>query len=357
MDAGLVCRACGRSGEERLVLKSGGQGRRSGRGEPSIWVAITAAALGLSAGYWASEWSDRDLWGDLTKIANGRSSGSCSQDGGLGPVIGVDGHGGKEPVDAAAMRADGQSPPDPEMGNEGSGVDKTLPSVGSSPCGSGMLPVQGLYCPLLHHVCDDPVPDSDGRCERYRTDARCLGGTIPMHFCMDIYEYPNQPGVRPVVMVDYAQAQAACEREGKRLCSGREWTLACEGPGWWPYPYGYQRAADRCNIDQPHRFPDPYALLSMRGTSDEITRLDQRLPSGAMAGCVSRYGIFDMTGNVDEWIRPDGPEGGAGENHPCGLKGGYFGPVKTRCRPTTIAHGPSFRFYQVGFRCCRDAPH
>ena len=38
------------------------------------------------------------------------------------------------------------------------------------------------------------------------------------------------------------------------------------------------------------------------------------------------------------------------------LKGGYWGPVRTRCRPTTRAHGESHAFYQQGFRCCGEAP-
>ena len=37
-----------------------------------------------------------------------------------------------------------------------------------------------------------------------------------------------------------------------------------------------------------------------------------------------------------------------------GLKGGYWGPVKTRCRPMTTVHDPNFHYYQVGFRCCED---
>jgi hypothetical protein len=40
--------------------------------------------------------------------------------------------------------------------------------------------------------------------------------------------------------------------------------------------------------------------------------------------------------------------------HTSGLKGGYWGPVRDRCRATTIAHSEGFRFYQIGFRCCSD---
>ncbi|MEO6572634.1 MAG: hypothetical protein ABIP89_02255, partial [Polyangiaceae bacterium] len=36
------------------------------------------------------------------------------------------------------------------------------------------------------------------------------------------------------------------------------------------------------------------------------------------------------------------------------LKGGYWGPVRDRCRPSTTAHNEDFIFYQIGFRCCGD---
>ena len=38
------------------------------------------------------------------------------------------------------------------------------------------------------------------------------------------------------------------------------------------------------------------------------------------------------------------------------LKGGYWAPVRNRCRPATRAHGESFSYYQLGFRCCADLP-
>ena len=54
-----------------------------------------------------------------------------------------------------------------------------------------------------------------------------------------------------------------------------------------------------------------------------------------------------MTGNVDEWVLNE-----SGKPHKSGLKGGYWGPVRDRCRPMTTAHDENFEFYQIGFRCC-----
>ena len=53
--------------------------------------------------------------------------------------------------------------------------------------------------------------------------------TKPMHFCIDRFEYPNQKGVFPIIMVNWTESQALCEEQGKRLCDENEWTFACEG--------------------------------------------------------------------------------------------------------------------------------
>ena len=56
-----------------------------------------------------------------------------------------------------------------------------------------------------------------------------------------------------------------------------------------------------------------------------------------------------LTGNVDEWTRTV-REG----ERPSILKGGYWGPVRTRCRPATRSHDENHIFYQQGTRCCAD---
>lgn len=172
---------------------------------------------------------------------------------------------------------------------------------------------------------------------------------------MDRYEYPNKQGVKPSIMVGFDEANAACAQEHKRLCSAREWTLACEGPERLPHPYGYVRDAEACHIDRVHQFPDVDALADGRRRAKELERIDQREPSGKRPDCVSAFGVYDLTGNVDEWVVPDGPEQAAGSNSKTALKGGYYGIVRARCRPVTTSHGPQFQFYQVGFRCCADA--
>ncbi len=111
-----------------------------------------------------------------------------------------------------------------------------------------------------------------------------------------------------------------------------------------------------CAIFNPRAFDD----LIMRHPEKipaELERLDQlssgraRKSSGSMPECVSGYGVYDLTGNVDEWTVCRGNC----EKYPSYLKGGHWlGQVRNRCHPVTVHHGPEFKMYPVGFRCCKD---
>jgi len=227
-------------------------------------------------------------------------------------------------------------------------------------CPDGMVMVEGDYCPNLGHVCLKRLEGEVERCAEYAAPPICEGPIQKKRFCIDRFEYPNMEGVRPAVMVNFHEAQAACEAENKRLCTGSEWTLACEGSDRTPYPYGYTRDATACNIDRDHPEVDAAALQDPRTVASEVARLDQRVPSGQMSRCKSSYGVQDMTGNVDEWVVNEkhfGPAPADGSERPfiSALKGGYWGPVRNRCRATTTAHDEWFRYYEVGFRCCSNA--
>jgi len=234
-----------------------------------------------------------------------------------------------------------------------------LPS--ESACPPDMTEVEGEYCPFVEQRCLRWLdPATKLQCAEFDKAAmatmggKCLMKTEHKKFCIDRYEWPNKVGVLPRYMASWVEAKATCEGIGKRLCSDTEWTLACEGPEHQPYPYGEGFARDdaACNIDKPYIWPHPERVHDARTSAAELARLDQREPSGARASCVSPYGVHDMTGNVDEWVVNVSQ---AGQPHQSGLKGGYWGPVRTRCRPMTTGHEETFRYYQIGFRCCGGA--
>lgn len=221
-------------------------------------------------------------------------------------------------------------------------------------CGENMVEVEGEYCPTLEQKCVrwmDAENVMPRRCAEFAKTGSCQGKTVRKHFCIDRYEYPNKVGERPVVMKTWYEARDACTAQGKRLCGDSEWTLACEGQERLPYPYGHVRNAEACNIDKPHPDVNEKALANPLTRDAEVARLWQGEASGSRDACVSPYGAYDMTGNVDEWVVNE-----SGLPYKSGLKGGYWGPVRDRCRPMTTAHFEQFSFYQIGFRCCSDTP-
>ncbi len=233
-------------------------------------------------------------------------------------------------------------------------------------CPDGMVRVEGEYCPAAVEECakynSDYIKHHDdknvsARCLEFRP-SRCISDKLEhLAFCMDRYEYPDQVGKMPRVLTSWLEATALCESEGKRLCTEDEFNFACEGPQMFPYVTGYTRDAKACNIDKPYIMPDhehrmlPYeACKKDERCSAELKRLDQRHAIGAVNTCVSWAGVVDLNGNVNEWVtRKDGKKPRRG-----GLKGGWWGPVRDRCRPTVIFHKEFDYGYEAGFRCCRD---
>jgi formylglycine-generating enzyme len=220
-------------------------------------------------------------------------------------------------------------------------------------CSRGMVLVDGIYCPFVGHRCVRYREGVQDVCEQFGPEVLCEGRLEHRRFCIDAYEYPNLQGVKPVVMADWTEAMRACAVEGKRLCTVEEWEFACEGPGMWPYPYGAERDPTACNIDKVEEPPDAEALSRPDRVAAEVERIDRRVKSGSMPKCVSQFGVYDMTGNVDEWV--DNPQGKKAEPpFRSSLKGDDWGSNRARCRPIDSTIPESFTSPQRGFRCCAD---
>jgi formylglycine-generating enzyme required for sulfatase activity len=177
-------------------------------------------------------------------------------------------------------------------------------------------------------------------------------------FCMDRYEAPNRRGARPLVMQSANDANAWCAAHHKRLCTEDEWISACEGEEHRAYPYGSDYVDGRCNDDQPWRKVDEAVLAKWPApeAKAQAKELYQATPSGSKRKCASEAGVRDLTGNVEEWVVRTREHA---NDWPYILIGCYwsgcYGGGKPTCHSTNNAHGPEFRFYETGFRCCRDA--
>ncbi len=195
------------------------------------------------------------------------------------------------------------------------------------------------------------------RCLRYQQPSVCLSKKRrPMRYCIDRYEWPNEKGQLPTFLVSWYDAKRLCKSVGKRLCTVSEFNFACEGEAMLPYTYGYERDATKCSIDKPYirrkrNLKRLENCMKSPRCKAEIERLDQREPAGSRAACVSPFGVFDLNGNINEWVRRPGKE----RPNRSGLKSGWWGPVRGRCRPTVGFHKEGDYGYEVGFRCCKDA--
>jgi formylglycine-generating enzyme required for sulfatase activity len=177
-------------------------------------------------------------------------------------------------------------------------------------------------------------------------------------FCMDRFEAPNELGQDPIVMQDALDAEAWCAAIDKRLCTEDEWVIACEGPQGHVYPYGDAHVASACNDDKTWIVVNESALNTWPSDTAkaEVAKLWQGAPSGFYAECVSDYGVYDLTGNIEEWVVRTQPHV---NSYPHVLKGCYwagcYGGAKPKCSSTNPAHADGFRYYETGFRCCKDA--
>jgi hypothetical protein len=242
-------------------------------------------------------------------------------------------------------------------------VDATDTREGNNAgCPGGMVRVKGKHRQgdvesAQDAACTDWISrDFPARCrtfdpEKVASEVQKLPARA-MDYCIDRFEYPNQIGQNPIIVVTWHEADAMCTKAQKRLCTETEWTFACEGEEARPYPYGYTRDATACVVDRNWRPFAEGALQPRDGQQarEELDRLWQAEPSGSRGGCKSAFGVYDMTGNVDEWTRSVRSTGFRSV-----LKGGYWGPVRARCRPSTRAHDEDFVAYQQGFRCCADS--
>jgi protein-disulfide isomerase/peroxiredoxin/uncharacterized membrane protein len=154
----------------------------------------------------------------------------------------------------------------------------------------------------------------------------------------------SKPGAKPA-RVAWAAAKAACERAGKRLCSEEEWVSACTG----------EAAVDNNNNGQ---FADddvegrmyPYgAFYQANACMDQGDKYQGNpVPTGSMEQCRTPTGVYDLAGNISEWVG-DSKESAT-------LLGGHTSSGEgARCNDRAFQPGIGRRNHTTGFRCCADS--
>ena len=161
-------------------------------------------------------------------------------------------------------------------------------------------------------------------------------------------------GVIPQAYISGNVAAAACAAAGKRLCTSDEWLRACRGPTGTTYPYGNVYDSTACNEGRPihpmeQLFGDAVTWMPDQMDDPRLNQLPNSLaPTGSYPACVSAEGVYDLHGNLHEWVADaDGT-----------FRGGFYVDAKINgegCSYRTTAHGRSYHDYSTGFRCCGDA--
>jgi formylglycine-generating enzyme required for sulfatase activity len=162
----------------------------------------------------------------------------------------------------------------------------------------------------------------------------------------------SEKGRTPQAYISRNEAQQACRRAGKRLCTTEEWVFACKGRNPTTFPYGATRKIGYCNDAAPVSpldvvfGNDPARHQRDRLNDPRLNRVPRTLAkSGAYERCKNGFGVFDLVGNLHEWV--DDPSGK--------FRGGYYLDSHENgdgCDYVTVAHGPDYHDYSTGFRCC-----
>ena len=113
--------------------------------------------------------------------------------------------------------------------------------------------------------------------QKYGKFMKATGHAAPAY-----WDDPRLNGdTQPVVGVNWFDAKAFCEWEGKRLPTEAEWENAARGPEGLIYPWGNAFDAGKVN----------------NGKRNAST-----MPIDSLEESVSPYGLYHMAGNVFEWV-------------------------------------------------------
>ncbi len=170
----------------------------------------------------------------------------------------------------------------------------------------------------------------------------------------------------PINCVTWEMSSLFCKAQGKRLPSEAEWEYATRGPDGRVYPWGDEPPTEKhlnaCG-------PECVKWSAQRGVAaDALYAKSDGFPTTAPVGQFekgrSRFGPFDVVGNVWEWVADwYGPYSAEEKTSPAGpasgerrvIRGGAFnGSYESWLRPSfRYAQDPAALSHGIGFRCAK----
>jgi formylglycine-generating enzyme required for sulfatase activity len=183
---------------------------------------------------------------------------------------------------------------------------------------------------------------------KYEVTNRQYAECAKARICRAVSDAGTEKELHPVVNVNWYEAKAFCEWVGGRLPTEAEWEKAAS----W-------EAERKTKSDYPWGDSNPTsALLNFNGNVRDTT------PVGNYPGGVSSYGLFDMAGNVLEWVSSlympypydadDGREDLSSVDVRV-LRGGQWNDYDSNVRSATRFYfDPTVTLNAIGFRCSRS---
>jgi len=174
-------------------------------------------------------------------------------------------------------------------------------------------------------------------------------------------------GDHPINCVTWQMADTYCAAKGGRLPTEAEWEYAARGPDGRTYPWGDEAPSpphlNACGAEcsawgRAHR--TPLDMLYSASDGYPATAPVGRFPAGR-----SRFGLFDVAGNVWEWVADwYGPYDTTEAANPVGpasgdkrvIRGGAFnGSFAAWLLPSfRYAQDPDAQSHGIGFRCAKS---